>query len=69
MTELPAPEKSSRLSNAALALSIIGSCAVGVIAIVMIVPAFYERHWLGIAVMLLAAAMSFGLLANAILRR
>jgi hypothetical protein len=59
----------TRRSNGAIALSIIGSGLAGVIAMLAVIPAWFARDWTAVGVLAGAAGLSFGLLANALLRQ
>ena len=59
----------TRRSNSAIALSIIGAGAAGVIAMITVIPAWFASDWTAIGVLCGAAGIAFGLLANALLRQ
>lgn len=68
MSEKTPTEPAGR-HNAPLAIAIIGGCTAGVVAILTVIPAWFEQSWMAVGMLLLAAGVSFGLLANALLRR
>ena len=54
--------------NTVIGLSILGSILVGVASLLAAVAAFVEGEYTAVGVCLAAAALSFGLLANAVLQ-
>ena len=69
MSSIPTPADSPRRMNAALAASIIGSTLTGFAAFMLGLLAFVRGSPVGAGALLGAAALAFGLLANAMLRR
>lgn len=49
-------------------LAIIGTCIIGVTSLIAALFTFLSRDFAAVGICLLAAALSFGLLANAVLR-
>jgi hypothetical protein len=60
-------KRSSRLEGV-LGMVIIASLVTGLAGLVVAVFAFFDAEWVGGGVSLAAAALAFGLLANALLR-
>ncbi len=68
---MPADNKNSGLKTASaiVALSVLGAAAVGVLAfLTAILALFNETDYAGVGLSLLASAVAFGLLTNALLR-
>jgi hypothetical protein len=61
--------KGLRRSNSAIGISVVGSSAAGIVAMLATIPAWFAADWVGVGVLTGAAGIAFGLLANALLRR
>ena len=61
-------EKRHRKFDAVLGLVVIGSLVTGFAGLIAALLAFSSYNWIGIGICLGAAALAFGLLANALLR-
>jgi len=58
-----------RRSNSAIGISVLGSSAAGVVALLAAIPAWFAADWVGVGALTGAAGIAFGLLANALLRQ
>jgi hypothetical protein len=69
MDDSPPTETALRRFRGTLALSLIGGAATGILGALFGVFAFLSSEWTSAAGFLVAAAIAFGLLGNALLRR
>jgi hypothetical protein len=60
-------DKNQRWLNGFLGMAAVGSSLTGIASFLAALPRLYDGHWLPAAVMFVAAALSFGLLAVAVL--
>jgi hypothetical protein len=60
-------DKNQRWLNGCLGLAAVGSSITGITSFLAALPRLYDGQWLAAAVMFVAAALSFGLLAVAVL--
>jgi len=65
----PQPERDSRRVDRLVGLSVYGCAVAGVAGLLVAVPSIAVASWQGAAQGLLVAAVAFGLLANALLRK
>jgi hypothetical protein len=61
-------DEGRKVSNTIIALAAVGSAITGVISFIAALVPYFEGDFIGAGLCLLAAAFSFGLLANALYR-
>jgi len=61
-------DEGRKVSNTIIALAAVGSAVTGVVSFIAALVPYFEGDFFGAGLCLLAAAFSFGLLANALYR-